>query len=100
MLSPDDVARAWGVSAGHIRRLCQRGELAAMKTGTGPRAVWRIRPEAVAEFEAAHANQPEARPELATVAWADARTDPLYTAVVPGVVPWRSEVTQKSRTRG
>src|SRR5262249_23339760 len=47
LLSPEQVARRWGVSAVSVQRWCARGELAAAKIGRQ----WRISEEAVAEFE-------------------------------------------------
>lgn len=95
-LTPEVVAARWGVSAGHVRALCRRGELAAMKTGTGAKSEWRIRPEAVEDFEARHANEPEAHPELVTMCAGPVAVYPAvgteYAEVVPGPVPWRSTV--------
>lgn len=104
-LTPEAVAAQWGVSASHVRKLCQRGELQAIKTGSGPKASWRIPPGAVEVFELHHANEPEAHPELMTVAapvptvtrgpgreHTVAFTE--YAEVVRGPVPWRSTVIE------
>lgn len=44
-----EVAERWQCSPEHVQRLCQRGELRAMKLG---RRGWRIALDAVTEYEA------------------------------------------------
>lgn len=51
LLTPEEVARQFRVTSEQVRCLIRRGQLAAVNVGTGPkRPLYRITPEAVAEF--------------------------------------------------
>jgi excisionase family DNA binding protein len=56
-LTPRQLATQWQCSASHVRRLCRRGELQAMRLGSD----WRISAEAAAAYEAAHTTR---RPDV------------------------------------
>lgn len=98
-LTPAEVAVKWGCSPEHVQRLAKRGELRAMKLG---RKGWRIAPEAVADFEVRHANEPDSAPELSIPRQPSTQAshapavelDGGYALVFKGPVPWRSEVLQ------
>lgn len=72
-LKPADVAERWNCSAAHVRRLCRRGELQAMRLGSD----WRISAEAVEAYEAAHTT---ASPAAAPV------SQPVRAATSPAVL--------------
>lgn len=82
-LTPQQVAERWQCSPEHVTRLCRRRELAAMLLG---RKGWRIKPESVAAYEMRQANEPEAAPELTTLA---ARPAPVAAPIA--LDGWRPE---------
>lgn len=76
-MKPADVAARWDCSAGHVRRLCRRGELQAMRLGSD----WRISLEAVEAYEAAHTTaSPAAAPVQQPVNQPSIRTVPFVVA--------------------
>lgn len=50
-LTPAQLAERWACSPRHVRRLCQRGDLRAMRLGLD---AWRISVEAVEAYERGH----------------------------------------------
>lgn len=100
-LTPADVAQRWGCSPEHVQRLCKSGALAAMRLeGRG----WRIKPEAVADYEWRHSTAIDGATAARTARQLGAATttnlppalavDGDYLMVVPGPVPWRHEVIE------
>lgn len=58
-LTPREVAERWSCSARHVRRLCQSGELRAMRLGLD---AWRISVAAVEAYELARTSGSDAAP--------------------------------------
>lgn len=59
-MTPRDVAQLWACSTRHVRRLCQTGELRAMRSGD----LWRIAVADVEAYERRHtaSAEPEQQP--------------------------------------
>lgn len=100
--TPEQLAALWQCHRTTVRRLCERGALRSFRIGD----LWRIPAEAVAEYEQRTMTgpKPEPKPEP-TRARRQHEDAPEYVAVVPGVVPWRSETVDAAspaagRTRG
>lgn len=91
-LTPAIIAERWDCSAGHVRRLCASGELVALKIGDRG---WRITPEALAAYEAAHTNAVATGEGDTHQSVPPVTLTEIYGSVTPifkGPVPWRSEV--------
>lgn len=86
--TPEQLAALWQCDRTTVRRRCASGEIRAFRIGD----LWRIPAEAVAEFEARTMTGPEPKPEPTPVRRQQHEQASEYVAVVPGVVPWRSEV--------
>ena len=88
--TPEELADLWKCDRTTVRRRCASGELRAFRIGD----LWRIPSEAVAEFEqrTMTGREPEPKPEPTRVRRQPHEQAPEYVAVVPGVVPWRTEI--------
>lgn len=88
LLTPEQVAGRWQVSARTVRRLCDQGRLRAVRVG----GQWRVSAEAVERYEIANAAPAAIRTGKAE---APARlTAPVaasggYLPAIAGAVPWR-----------
>lgn len=99
-LTPQQVAEQWQCSPEHVQRLCRSGALAAWRLSG-----WRITPAAVEAYERAH-TAVACRP-VPSVSVPSASANPPaiamdgdYLMVVPGPVPWRSEVLPERPAAG
>jgi excisionase family DNA binding protein len=96
--TPEELAALWKCSPRTVRDRCQRGEIRAFRVGD----LWRIPADAVAEYEARQANRQPATPTVSPLSqtYTSADMDGEYVPIVPGVVPWRTEVVAAAPAAG